>query len=104
VDRILARLEQAENEGASPATIHALRKQHADRRARIADPCSEESRRATELQLALIETEREAVARAYLEDRLSDDARRRIERELDLEFARLTHAAEESTLPDRRRS
>lgn len=103
LDRILARLEQAEAEGAPSDTVHALRQQHADRRARIADPCSEESKQATQLRLALIETERQAVAQAYLEDRLSDDARRRIERELDLEFARLTHAAEEARLPDRAR-
>jgi CPA1 family monovalent cation:H+ antiporter len=103
VDRILARLEQAEAEGAPPDAVHALRQQHANRRARIADPCSEESKQVTKLRLALIETERQAVAQAYLEDRLSDDARRRIERELDLEFARLTHAAEEATLPDRAR-
>jgi CPA1 family monovalent cation:H+ antiporter len=101
VERILARLKQAENDGVSPAAIAQLRHQHESRRTRIAEPCSEESRQATQLQLTLIETERETIGQAYLEERLSDEARRRIERELDLEFARLTHAAEETTLPDR---
>lgn len=101
VDRILERLQQAEIDGASPRTINALRQQHTDRRARIAEPCSEESQKATQLQLTLIETERESISKAYLDRRLSDEARRRIERELDLEFAALTHAAEETTLSDR---
>ncbi len=40
-----------------------------------------------ELELALIETERGLVNRLYLEDELKGDARRRIERELDLREA-----------------
>lgn len=103
VEKILARLRQAESEGASPGAIAELRHQHESRRVRIAEPCSEESQQAAQLHLALIETEREAIGQAYLDQRLSDEARRRIERELDLEFARLTHAAEETTLPDRAR-
>jgi CPA1 family monovalent cation:H+ antiporter len=101
VDRILARLQQAEADGTAAAAVNALRRLHADRRARIAEPCSDESRQAAQLQLDLIETERETISQAYLDHRLSDEARRRIERELDLEFARLTHAAEETTMPDR---
>jgi CPA1 family monovalent cation:H+ antiporter len=101
VDRILARLRQAESDGAPAGMVNALRQQHTGRRARIAEPCSDESRQAAQLQLELIETERQTIAQAYLDQRLSDEARRRIERELDLEFARLTHAAEETTLPDR---
>lgn len=101
VEKILARLQQAERDGASPGAIAELRQQHESRRVRIAEPCSDESQQAAQLHLALIETEREAISQAYLDQRLSDEARRRIERELDLEFARLTHAAEETTLPDR---
>ena len=40
-----------------------------------------------ELELALIETERDLVNRLYLDDELKGDARRRIERELDLREA-----------------
>jgi CPA1 family monovalent cation:H+ antiporter len=101
VDRILEELSKAEEDGAPPAAIAALRKQHEHRRVRIAEPCSADSRQATRLHLALIETERQAIGKAYLEDRLSDEARRRIERELDLEFARLTQEVEEALLPDR---
>jgi monovalent cation/hydrogen antiporter len=42
--------------------------------------------------LALLRIERDAVGKAYAEHRLDDEARRRIERELDLEEARLHHA------------
>jgi CPA1 family monovalent cation:H+ antiporter len=43
-------------------------------------------------ELTLIRVERLAVDRAYEQSRLTDDARRRIERELDLEEARTRHA------------
>ena len=45
------------------------------------------------LELQLVDIEREAIDRAYTEGRLTDEARRRIERELDLEEARIRHAA-----------
>jgi CPA1 family monovalent cation:H+ antiporter len=44
-----------------------------------------------ELQLRLLEIERAAIMRAYEENRITDEARRRIERELDLEEARERH-------------
>ena len=44
------------------------------------------------IDLTLLDIERSVVARAYEEHRLSDEARRRIERELDLEESRLRHA------------
>jgi CPA1 family monovalent cation:H+ antiporter len=50
------------------------------------------------IDLALLAIEREVVARAYEEGRLTDEARRRIERELDLEEARLRHAQESAGL------
>jgi monovalent cation/hydrogen antiporter len=50
------------------------------------------------VELALLATEREVVARAYEQGRLTDEARRRIERELDLEEARLRHARQSAGL------
>ena len=44
------------------------------------------------LELQLVDIEREAIDRAYTEGRLTDEARRRIEREFDLEEARIRHA------------
>ncbi len=55
---------------------------------------------ATGVDLELLGVEREFVARAFEESRLSDDARRRIERELDLEEARLRHASQSATLDE----
>ncbi len=52
-------------------------------------------------ELYLLRVEREAVATAYEENRLTDEARRRIERELDLEDARLRHAVESSGMLQR---
>jgi len=50
------------------------------------------------IDLELLAVERQAVDLAYREHRLTDEARRRIERELDLEDARLRHAMESSGL------
>ena len=82
---------------ATPGSIlAALCKRHADRRAQFTttadvttseDPVSDTG----ELQLRLLEIERGAIMRAYEENRLTDEARRRIERELDLEEARESH-------------
>jgi CPA1 family monovalent cation:H+ antiporter len=58
------------------------------------DPVAEDSR----LQLELIDVERASIARAYLDTRLTDEARRRIERELDLEEARVRHALASTSL------
>jgi CPA1 family monovalent cation:H+ antiporter len=52
------------------------------------------------IDLELLQVERHAVDIAYGENRLTDEARRRIERELDLEDARLRHAMESSGLRD----
>jgi hypothetical protein len=46
---------------------------------------------AATLELRLLDVERAIVSQAYLGNRLTDEARRRIERELDLEDARLRH-------------
>jgi CPA1 family monovalent cation:H+ antiporter len=46
------------------------------------------------LELRLIDAERESIAMAYEQNRITDEARRRIERELDLEEARVRHEME----------
>ena len=50
------------------------------------------------VQLSLIEAERRKIAELYDKDAITDEARRRIERELDLEDARARHAYD-SSLP-----
>ncbi len=49
------------------------------------------------IQLQLIATERASIAAQFAAGKLSDDARRRVERELDLDDARVRHAADSAT-------
>lgn len=96
IDAVLAELDRAARAGAPPALVDSLRRHHTDRRERAAaaagGPDEPDGLAAAHLQLQLIRTEHEAIARAYTENRITDEARRRIERELDLEEARLRHA------------
>jgi monovalent cation/hydrogen antiporter len=99
VDAALVRLDHLEQRGAPAPLVQTLRRRHEDRRAHLAATADEAvpgSPAADEamLQLELIEAERAHIARLYAEAAIDDDARRRIERELDLEDARVHHAAE----------
>jgi monovalent cation/hydrogen antiporter len=91
LDSVLGTLGEATHPRAE-----ALRRAYADRRSRIA--MAESSRPDLDtaarcnLELSLIDVERFAIARSYEENRITDEARRRIERELDLEEARVRHA------------
>jgi monovalent cation/hydrogen antiporter len=49
------------------------------------------------LQLEFLGAERAAIADLYADGALEDEARRRIERELDLDESRIRHAAESGT-------
>ena len=98
----LAALDRLEAQGAPEAAVRALRRRHCDRRAEYdgtsnpdieGSPVAEDAR----LQALLIDAERRRIAEMYAEDRITDDARRRIERELDLEDARNRHALESAT-------
>ncbi len=102
VAAVLAELDRLEAQGAPEAAVRALRRRHCDRRAEYdgtanpdieGSPVAEDAR----LQALLIEAERRRIADLYAEDRITDDARRRIERELDLEDARNRHALESAT-------
>jgi CPA1 family monovalent cation:H+ antiporter len=93
----LKELDRAEAEGQPPVTIAALRRHHGDRLSLLtatADETTldEPTTDAARLQLRLIAAERATVMRLYEEDRITDEARRRFERELDLEEARSKHA------------
>jgi monovalent cation/hydrogen antiporter len=74
-----------------PAPIHVvdhLRRLQIERKSHLGESLPS----ADELRIELIAAEREAIGRAYVENRLTDEARRRIERELDLELARIREA------------
>jgi monovalent cation/hydrogen antiporter len=94
---VLKALERAEAEGESAISVAVLRQHHTNRLALMtatADETTpdEPATDAAELQLRLVAAERAAIMRLYEENRISDEARRRIERELDLEEARSEHA------------
>ncbi len=102
VDAVLARLDELERKGAPISAVGVLRQRHRDRRSEFigtADDAVPGSPVADEaaLQVQLIEAERLALARLYAYDDITDEARRRIERELDLEDARVRHEAESAT-------
>jgi CPA1 family monovalent cation:H+ antiporter len=96
---VLKELEQAEGEGQPAVSLGALRRYHGDRLALLTATADETTQDepavdAARLQLRLIAAERSKVMRLYEEGRITDEARRRIERELDLEEARSKHAEE----------
>lgn len=102
IDAVLQALDTLP-QGPQAFARQTIRRWHSDRRAQLMvtadesnddDPVAEASR----LQLDLVEVERAAIARAYAENRLTDEARRRIERELDLDEARIRHALASTSL------
>ena len=99
---VLKELEQAEADGLPAVPVSALRRYHGDRLALLTATADETTQEepttdAARLQLRLIAAERSAVMRLYDEERITDEARRRIERELDLEEARSKHAEESAS-------
>ncbi len=94
---VLKELDRMEAEGEAAISIAALRRQHTDRLALLTETADETtstdpSTDTAKLQLRLIEAERTAITRLYENNRITDEARRRIEREFDLEEARSKHA------------
>ena len=99
VGAVLARLDQWEQETDLPrSAIQALKRFHAERKSNFASgadvamsgvPAND----VAALSLELIDVERNAISDAYEENRITDDARRRSEREFDLEEASIRHGA-----------
>jgi CPA1 family monovalent cation:H+ antiporter len=99
---VLAQLDAFAAAGEPAAAIEVLRRRHRDRQSEYvgtADARGDGSSVAVDarLQARLIDAERAAIAAAYRDEEITDDARRRIERELDLEDARNLHALESAT-------
>jgi CPA1 family monovalent cation:H+ antiporter len=103
---VLQELDLMAAEGKTVTSIAALRRQHTDRLALLSVTADETTNAdpsvdTAKLQLRLIEAERSTITRLYEENRITDEARRRIERELDLEEARSKHAqASASSIED----
>ena len=102
IDAALAQVESLEGAGASPAAVEAIKRRHSDRRAYFVAACQDlESGDVTAaysaVQLRFLEAERASIAELYAKGELDDEARRRIERELDLDDSRIRHAAASGT-------
>jgi CPA1 family monovalent cation:H+ antiporter len=99
IDAALARLDKLEGAVAAPDTVAALRRRNQDRRAYYVAACQDlvrgdVSNAAAALQLQFVDAERASIADLYYRGEIGDEARRRIERELDLEDSRIRHSAE----------
>jgi Na+/H+ antiporter len=99
IDATMARLDRLEGAAAAPETVTALRRRNEDRRAYFVAACQdlatgEVSNASAALQLQFLDAERASIADLYRRSEIGDEARRRIERELDLEDSRIRHAAE----------
>ncbi len=99
IDAALARLDALEGAASDPDTIAALRRRHEDRRAYFVAACQDLAEghailSASALQLRFLNAERASIAEIYARGEINDEARRRIERELDLEDSRIRHSAE----------
>ena len=95
----LARLDSLEGAVAAPETVAALKRRHEDRRAYFVAACQDivrgdVSSASAALQLQFVDAERASIADLYYLGEIGDEARRRIERELDLEDSRIRHVAE----------
>ena len=102
IDAALSRLDRLKSAGLAPETVEILRRRHGDRRAYFVAACrdlesGQQVANSMALQLEFLAAEREAIANLYADGALEDEARRRIERELDLDESRIRHAAESGT-------
>ena len=103
VDAALALLDQTEKAAGGPSpAVEALRRLQYERRANFVDGTDEAQADfpvavVAALRLDLIAAERLANSAEYEKNRITDEARRRIERELDLEEASIRHSLARSS-------
>jgi monovalent cation/hydrogen antiporter len=102
IQAALDRLGELESHGASQRLVANLRRFNEDRRIDYVQTGDETIdgapvAQAAGIQLQLVAAERSSINSQFVAGKLSDEARRRIERELDLEDARVRHAADSAT-------
>ncbi|GAC1302123.1 MAG: Na+/H+ antiporter [Steroidobacteraceae bacterium] len=102
IEAALQCLGELEKKGAAGRSVATLRRLHEDRREDFAQTANEAIKGApvadeAGIQLQLVAAERSRIAAQFIAGKLSDEARRRIERELDLEDARVRHTADSAT-------
>lgn len=97
----IAEIDKAAAEGASPEVIQSLRRRHSDRLENltaVADDTNDDNPiiEVSALESRIVAAERQTINASYKNGRLTGEARRRIERELDLEQARIEHQLQSS--------
>jgi CPA1 family monovalent cation:H+ antiporter len=102
IDAALELLRELEASGAVSRSVVNLRRLHENRRldfVQTGDVAFDGSPAADSaaIQRRLVAAERASIARQFAAGKLTDEARRRIERELDLEDSMLRHAADSAT-------
>ena len=105
VDAALVRLDELEKENAPKRAVSILRQYHTERRIdflQTEDDAIDGAPAADTavLQAQLVTAERDEINHLYRDGLLTDDARRRVERELDLEDARVHHVAHSASGSD----
>jgi CPA1 family monovalent cation:H+ antiporter len=105
VSAALAEIDRAAADGISPEVIVSLRRRHSDRLENLtatADESNDDNPiiEVSALEFRVVAAERAAINAAHKGGRLTDEARRRIERELDLEQARVEHQLQSSRVED----
>jgi monovalent cation/hydrogen antiporter len=99
IQAALDRLKEIEAQGADSRAVANLRRLHDDRRMDFVQTGDDTFDGApvvdaAGIQLKLVAAERASIAGQYAAGKLTEEARRRVERELDLEDARVRHAAD----------
>ena len=102
IDAVLQRSDGFAKDGTLARSAANLRQLHADRRVDLIQTsdttiAGQPSAELADIQLALVAAERASIAEQFAAGHLSDEARRRIERELDLQDAWVRHAADSAT-------
>ncbi|MEW6436152.1 MAG: Na+/H+ antiporter [Pseudomonadota bacterium] len=103
VEAALAELSERGPESIPAGTMRVLKNRQRDRRDTLISALKRVDDQYGDwlkVLLSLIDAERQKIAELYENDAITDEARRRIERELDLEDARARHAYD-SSLPQR---
>jgi CPA1 family monovalent cation:H+ antiporter len=102
IDAALERLRELEGGGTVGRSVANLRRLHEDRRLDFIQTADEKfdgapAADSAAIQRQLVAAERASIAAQFAAGKLTDEARRRIERELDLADSMLRHAAESAT-------
>jgi len=99
LDVALHRLEELEADNKIPKEVAAMLRARHDHRQRLFSEQDGQAKLAADLKLDLLQVEREFIYQLLRDGRITDEARRRLERELDLEEAGVLLRRDDQELP-----